>query len=147
MEGNQSIEEYLGNHRGRATGDTPVDYQSSNISNKGITDFEMRNYAFKLRKYELIDKIIRIAKNSGKEIDEEAFQELMQELMIDKIIEKAKDSGKEVDEEALRNELNNKSIQELNNALERLENQKSKQEPSTNQQETKTTDEGREPGE
>ena len=119
MEGNQSIEEYLGNHRGRNTGDTPVNYDSSNISRAGITDFEVQRYASELKKYELIDKIIRIAKNSGKEIDEEA----------------------------LRNELNSKSIQELSNALERLENQQPKQEPSTNQQETKTTDEGREPGE
>ncbi len=119
MEGNQSIGEYLDKHKGRTTGDTSVNYESSNISKAGITDFEVERYASELRKYELIDKIIRIAKNSGKEIDEEA----------------------------LRNELNSKSIQELNNVLERLENQQSKQEPSTNQQETKTTGEGREPGE
>ena len=124
MEGNQSIEEYLENHRGRPTGDTPVGYQSSNISSKALTDL----YALQLRGYELKDKITR-------------------NELIDKIIEKAKASGKEVDEEALRNELNSKSIEELEKALERLENQQSKQEPSTNQQETKTTNEGREPGE
>ena len=128
MEGNQSIEEYLGNHRGRPTGDTPVNYDSSNISRAGITDFEVQRYASELREYELRDKITRTE-------------------LINKIIRIAKNSGKEIDEEALRNELNSKSIQELNDALERLENQQSKQEPSTNQQETKTTDEGREPGE
>ena len=75
MEGNQSIEEYLENHRGRPTGDTPVEYQSSNISSKALTDF----YALQLRGYELKDKITR-------------------NELIDKIIEKAKASGKEVDE-------------------------------------------------
>ena len=119
LEENQSIETYLHNHRGRPTNDTPVEYKSSNISSMGITDFIMSDYALKLRKYELIDKII----------------------------EKAKASGKEIDEESLRNELNSKSIEELEKALKRLENQQSKQEPSTDQQEMKTTDEGREPGE
>ncbi len=128
MGGNQSIEEYLENHRGRPTGDTPVNYDSSNISRAGITDFEVQRYASELREYELRDKITR-------------------NELIDKIIRIAKNSGKEIDEEALRNELNSKSIEELEKALERLENQQSKQEPSTNQQETKTTDEGREPGE
>ena len=119
LEENQSIETYLHNHRGRPTNDTPVEYKSSNISSMGITDFIMSDYALKLRKYELIDKII----------------------------EKAKASGKEIDDESLRNELNSKSIEELEKALKRLENQQSKQEPSTDQQEMKTTDEGREPGE
>ena len=110
--------DYLERHKGETTGDTSVDYKSSNVR-AGITNSEVERYALQLRKYELIDEIIRIAKRSGKEIDEEA----------------------------LRNELNSKSIQELKNALEKLENQQSKQEPSTNQQETKTTGEGREPGE
>ena len=121
MEGNQSIEEYLENHRGRTTGDT--NYFKGNSSNFGITPIELEDNAKKLKCYELIDVIIKKAKSLGIVTEE--------------------------NEEAYRQKLDEKSIKELEDFLESIKGLEDEQQDgsaSINQQETKTTDEGREPG-
>ena len=72
--------------------------------------------------------------------------------LIDVIIKKAKSLGivTEENEEAYRQKLDEKSIKELEDFLESIKGLEDEQQDgsaSINQQETKTTDEGREPGE